>query len=194
LRARIAASAPAITIEVDTRTAPLDQAEQMRSGDLDLSVDWVPAQGERFVQRRLFEDHLIFIARAGHPRASGPMSQEAVRRESFVRIKPRTNHRSAETQRLQDEVDALDVDWALTVSEFLEVPYIVLTTDLLGYISGSMGKRAFATGLLKPIELPVSGTSVPIFLMWHETRRADEGHRWLREVVATTILDSVAEE
>jgi DNA-binding transcriptional LysR family regulator len=29
---------------------------------------------------------------------------------------------------------------------------------------------------------------IPIFLVWHETRRSDEGHRWLRDFVAETVI------
>jgi hypothetical protein len=34
---------------------------------------------------------------------------------------------------------------------------------------------------------------VPILLLWHETRRADDGHRWLRDLVAETIMRVAAE-
>jgi len=34
-----------------------------------------------------------------------------------------------------------------------------------------------------PIELP----AVPIYMIWHESRRNDTAHSWLREVVATEL-------
>jgi DNA-binding transcriptional LysR family regulator len=34
-----------------------------------------------------------------------------------------------------------------------------------------------------PLELP----PVPIYMIWHETRRHDTAHRWLREVVAQKL-------
>jgi DNA-binding transcriptional LysR family regulator len=34
-----------------------------------------------------------------------------------------------------------------------------------------------------PLELP----PVPIYMIWHETRRHDTAHRWLREVVVQEL-------
>ena len=69
------------------------------------------------------------------------------------------------------------------MSELLEIPTVVASTDLLGVFALSMGplmeKRLGLQILPIPLELP----SIPIYLIWHETRRHDTAHRWLREVV-----------
>lgn len=192
LRNAAAPAAPGVLLEFDTRTTPTDLPELMRSGDIDVAVDWIPAQGERFVQRHLFDDGIAFIARAGHPRAAPRMGADALRAETFVRIHRRSGRGSPPIQQLTDAIDALGLDWTLFVSEFLEVPYIVLTTDLIGYIPTSMAHVARKVGLLQVIETPLPAIAAPIFLLWHETRRADEGHRWLRELVAETVVASSA--
>lgn len=187
LRTRIANVAPGVTIRYDTSTIPDDHIERMRTGDIDLSVDWVAAQSERIVQRHLFDDGLVFIARSGHPRVTPEMTHEALRAEGFVRTHPRTGHRSAGMQAMNDAVDALELDWLVAVSEFLEVPYLALTTDLIGYIATSMSQTALQSGLLQAIQMPLPQIAIPIFMLWHETRRSDEGHRWLRDLVAETV-------
>jgi LysR family transcriptional activator for leuABCD operon len=188
LRAAAGAVATGVRLEFDTRTAPSDLFELMRTGELDLAVDWVPAQGERFVCRRLFDDGLVFIARVGHPRATPKMGRDALRAESFARHWPRSGVRSAAVQQLHDALDSLDLDWAISLSEFLEVPYLVLTTDLIGYLPKSMWRQAQPIGFLQILEMPVPQAAIPVFQLWHETRRTDEGHRWLRELVAATVI------
>jgi DNA-binding transcriptional LysR family regulator len=42
-----------------------------------------------------------------------------------------------------------------------------------------MKKRLGLQVLPIPLELP----PMPIYMIWHETRRHDAAHRWLREVV-----------
>ena len=37
--------------------------------------------------------------------------------------------------------------------------------------------------LALPLELPV----LPIYMIWHEARRHDAAHRWLREVVVQEL-------
>jgi LysR family transcriptional activator for leuABCD operon len=188
LRAAAVAVAPGVRLEFDTRTTPSDLFELMRAGELDLAVDWVPAQGERFVSRRLFDDGLVFVARTGHPRATRKMGSDALRAEGFIRHRPRSGARSAAVQQLLDAIDALDLDWVLSLSEFLEVPYLVLTTDLIGYMPMSLWHAAQPSNLLQTIDTPLPSLAIPIFLLWHETRRADEGHLWLRDLVAGTVI------
>jgi DNA-binding transcriptional LysR family regulator len=40
---------------------------------------------------------------------------------------------------------------------------------------------------LQVLPLPLELPSAPIYMIWHETRRHDMAHRWLREVVAEEI-------
>jgi DNA-binding transcriptional LysR family regulator len=75
----------------------------------------------------------------------------------------------------------------LHVSELLEIPTIVASTNLLGNFLSSMGplmeKRLGLQTLAIPLELP----AVPIYAVWHESRRNDAAHRWLRELVAANL-------
>ena len=73
------------------------------------------------------------------------------------------------------------------MSELLEIPTLVASTDLVGIFPASMGplmqQRLGVQVLLLPLESP----SLPIYMTWHETRRHDPAHRWLREVVAQEL-------
>jgi DNA-binding transcriptional LysR family regulator len=40
---------------------------------------------------------------------------------------------------------------------------------------------------LQVIPIPLELPGLPIYMIWHETRRQDAAHRWLREVVATEV-------
>ena len=97
-----------------------------------------------------------------------------------------TPHRRGEIERLPQaisELYKLGLNVAVRVSELLEIPTVVASTDLLGIFPASMGslmeKRLGLRVLAIPLELP----SVPIYMIWHETRRNDTAHRWLRELV-----------
>ena len=82
-----------------------------------------------------------------------------------------------------EDVSRLISHEAVRVSELLEIPTVVASTDLLGIFLSSMGalmkKRLGLQVLPIPLELP----PMPIYMIWHETRRHDAAHRWLREVV-----------
>ena len=73
------------------------------------------------------------------------------------------------------------------VSELLEIPTLVAGTDLLGVFAASMGALMEQRLGLQVLPLPLGSPSVPIYMIWHETRRHDTAHRWLREMVVAEL-------
>ncbi len=181
-------AAPGVVLGFDTRTLPIDTADRMRDGALDVCVDWFPSDDDRFVNRRLFDDGIAFIARRDHPRASPKMGRAAFRREHFVSIQERNVPFPPAVRTARQALVELDVSWELFVSEFLEVPYVVLQTDMLGFVAMSMLRAARDTAGLQLIDAPLPPLPIPIYLLWHETRRSDDGHRWLRDLVADVVV------
>jgi DNA-binding transcriptional LysR family regulator len=49
-----------------------------------------------------------------------------------------------------------------------------------------MEKRLGLRVLPIPLDLP----PLPIYMVWHEKRRNDAAHRWLRELIATKLKPS----
>jgi DNA-binding transcriptional LysR family regulator len=41
---------------------------------------------------------------------------------------------------------------------------------------------------LQILELPVELPALPIYMIWHETRRNDAAHHWLRELVSAELV------
>ena len=192
LREAALIAAPGVVLHFDTRTFPLEPAERMRSGELDVCVDWLPAEDDRFVNRKLFDDGLVFIARRAHPRARPGMDREAFRREQFVEIYRRSAKPPEALRAASEALVELDLNWVLFVREFLEVPYVVLQTDLLGFVPKSMTRPPLDTAGLHIIEELFPALQIPIHLVWHETRRSDDGHRWLRDLVANGVISAAA--
>lgn len=175
------AAAPGLTLRFDTRTLADDAPALMREGLLDLAVDWIPAEDDRFVNRRLFDDGLVIAAREGHPRARPGMGWRELAREEFVRC-----HRRAPERRpraLNGKLWDLMAESRLTVSEYLEVPFVIGRTDYLGVLPRSMAHIAEQQFRMTVIEVPGPPIRIPIWLVWHEARRRDAGHAWLRALV-----------
>ena len=82
---------------------------------------------------------------------------------------------------LRQAIADLDLSVEVHLSEFLEMPFIVMPTDLIGFIPRSVvGPAVTAAGLQVSGDV-VPSLTIPIYLVWHETRRADDGHRGLRD-------------
>ena len=181
LRTAAAAVAPDIVLTFDTVSRPVDLEDNLRDGIVDIAIDWLPVTLNPFVNRKLFDDQVVLLARSDHPSAHLGITIEDLQKAEFV-----TLHRRREIghspQALED-VSRLIINEVVHVSELLEIPTVVASTDLLGIFPSSMAplmeKRLGLQVLPIPLELP----PMPIYMIWHETRRRDAAHRWLREVV-----------
>ncbi len=182
------AAAPGVAVDFNTRTMPIDPTGCMPSGELDLSVDWLPAEGDRFVNRKLFADELVFVARRGHPRVTPDIDAVALRNERFICIHPRTQFGPDYLQDIRRAY--LDLDIAIFVNEALEIPYLVWQTDLIGFVPRSLIRDYGAEVPFQIAPAPIRTKPIPIFLVWHESRRTDSGHAWLRTLVAETVIAS----
>ena len=184
LRAAATTIAPGVDLTFNTTSRPDNLDDQLRDGLVDLAIDWVPIELNPFVNSKLFDDELVFVARIGHPSVIGSVTIEDLRQVEFV-----FPHFRRDIDRLPPplrEFRKLGLREALRVSELLEIPAVVLSSDLLGIFPARMGSlmadRLGLQLLATPFKLPL-----PIYAIWHEARRSDAAHRWLRELVATKI-------
>jgi DNA-binding transcriptional LysR family regulator len=185
LRAAVAAVAPGIVLTFDTVSRPVALEDNLRDGIVDIAIDWLPVALDPFVNKKLFDDHVVLLARSDHPSVNVGITTEDLRAAEFVTLHRRTKIGHA-PQALED-VSKLIVHEVVRVSELLEIPTVVASTDLLGIFLSSMGpfmaKRLGLRVLPLPLELP----PMPIYMIWHENRRHDTAHRWLRAVVVDEL-------
>ena len=185
IAAEAKSAAPGVVLEFNTRTMPADTTGRMRSGDLDLAVDWLPSDSDQFINRKLFVDEIVFIARRGHPRVTSDAAIEALQKERFISIHPRTLYGPQYVREMRQAY--LDLDVAIFVNEALEIPYLVLQTDLIGFVPRSLVRDYVDDVPFQITASPIPVSPIPIFMVWHEARRADAGHEWLRTMTARIV-------
>ena len=181
LRAAVAAAAPSVVLTFDTVSRPLDLEESLRDGIVDVAIDWLPIESDPFINSKLFDDRLVLLARRGHPIVDVDVTIEDLRKAEFV-----TLHHRREVEHAPmaiREFVKLGMREAVHVSELLEIPTVVAGTDLVGVFAASMGSLMVERLGLQVLPIPLELPPVPIYMIWHETRRHDSAHRWLREVV-----------
>jgi LysR family transcriptional activator for leuABCD operon len=185
LRKAVAAVAPGIVLTFDTASRPLDLEENLRDGTVDVAIDWLPIELDPFVNSKLFDDRMVLVARKKHPRVSARVTIEGLRKEQFISLHHR---RSPDTmpQALR-ELHDLQFREAVHVSELLEVPTVVASTDLLGLMPSTMAPLMEARFGLQVLEMPLELPALPIYMIWHETRRHDAAHDWLRQIVVAEL-------
>jgi len=185
LRAAAATTAPGIMLTFDTVSRPVDLEDNLRDGTVDIAVDWLPITLDPFVNRKLFDDRLVIVMRRDHPSITTGLTIEDLRNAEFV-----TLHHRREIEYAPDAIRqfiGLGVHEVVHVSELLEIPAVVASTDLAGIFASSMGPLVEERMGLRVLPIPVELPVVPIYMVWHEARRNDAGHRWLRELVVAEL-------
>jgi DNA-binding transcriptional LysR family regulator len=185
LRTAVTAIAPGVGLTFNTASIPVDLEESLRDGAVDIALDWLQAELDPFVNQKVFDDRLMLVARGGHPSIKAGVTLDDLRKAEFV-----APHRRRETEHLPSALRAfykLGLPEAVRVSELLEIPTVVANTNLLGIFPSSMG-RLMEKGLrLRVLAFPLELPALPIHMIWHEARRHDAAHRWLREVVVQEL-------
>ena len=180
LRGAAATVAPRVVLTFDTVSGPLNLEENLRDGVFDIAVDWLSIELGPFVNKKLFDDRLVLISRRGHPLANEDVTIEDLQRAELV-----APHRRRDAQHLPQALRdfyKLEVPEAVRVSELLEIPTVVAGTDLLGIFPSSMAPLLQKLGL-RILAIPLELPPLPINIIWHETRRNEAAHRWLRDFV-----------
>jgi DNA-binding transcriptional LysR family regulator len=185
LRKAIATVAPGIAITFDTVSRPDNFEQSLRDGIVDVVIDWLPVELDPFVNRKLFDDRMVLVVRRNHPRVRGGVTIDGLRKEEFVGL-----HRRREAEHMPQvlrELHKLQFQEPVRVSELLEMPTVVASTDLLGLMPSSMGPVMEERLGLRVLAIPVELPTLPIYMVWHETRRHDAAHLWLREVIVAEL-------
>ena len=185
LRAAAAAVAPDIALTFDTVSRPVGLEDNLRDGIADIAIDWLPVTLDPFVNTKLFDDRVVLLARRDHPSAHPGITLEDLRKAEFV-----TLHRRREighSPLALEDVSKMIIHEAVRVSELLEIPTVVASSDLLGIFPSSMAPLMAQRLGLQVLPIPLELPPMPIYMIWHETRRHDAAHSWLREVVTAEL-------
>jgi DNA-binding transcriptional LysR family regulator len=176
-----AAAAPGVVPTFDTVTHLIDLEDNLRDGTLDIAIDWLPIELNPFVNQKIFDDRLVLLARRDHPSIKAGITLENMLKAKFV-----AGHRRREIDYLPQairEFYKLGAHEAVRVSELLEIPTVMASIDLVDLFASSMGPLLEQRLGLQVLPIPIELPAVPIYMVLHEARRNDAGHRWLRELV-----------
>ena len=189
LQERLARAAPGIVVAFSTRSRPIELDRGLREGRVDAAVDWIVPTDGRFHEATLFEDAVLAVARHGHPALRRVRSIKELRKASFVILRPRIEGENT-VPGIQEWM-RLRLIRALEVSELLEVFMVAGQSDLFGLVPRSMLTIARENFGLRDLSVGPHTAPVPIKLVWHESREADQGHAFLRRQIGFASRDIV---
>jgi DNA-binding transcriptional LysR family regulator len=163
LRAAVSAAAPGVVLTFDTASRPIDLEDSLRDGVVDLAIDWLPLELDPFINRKLFDDRLVLLARRDHPSVDASVTMAGLRQAELVTLHHR---REIEYEPMAiRELRKLGMRVAVHVSELLEIPTLVASTELVGVFAASMRPLMEQRLGLQVLPLPLELPPVPIYMI-----------------------------
>lgn len=178
LEQRLAASAPGVGLRISPNG--LDDAERLRTGELDLAIGIYGELHPELRTRPLLTDRFVCVVRRGHPATrDGGLSLETWLSMRHVQVAPRGQPGGY--------VDDLLASMGHTRMVARAVPYfhmavgLVAESDYVLTVSERFARMASEWSGLQVFEPPVEMRPFTLSMVWHPRFDNDAGHSWLRE-------------
>ncbi len=177
----ISQRAPGVDLTVRPMGSELPRTA-LSGGGLDIALGVFRDVPAGHVQRALFRDRFVCVAREGHPALENGLDLDTYCELDHVLISASGRGPGVVDLFLEQQGRSRRV--ALRVPHFVVAPMVVARTDMVLTLASRLAcKLAPMLGLQimpPPLELP----TFTIRQLWHERYRHDAGHRFLRALVA----------
>lgn len=171
--------APGVTVRGVTVLERQRLWPDLRDGVIDIAADFIPPRDGRFASERVMQAEAVAIVRKGHPRIRSRLTLTGYLAEEHV-VLSRTNLADMRLEGAEPLL-ALDRKVLLEVPSTLAAALVVGQSDLVGVLGRRLAEVLAPQLGLKVLPLPVKLPLFPAYLVWHRSRDADPGHRWLRK-------------
>ena len=181
LLGRLMSNAPAVDIRT-VSMPPRDLVAAFQKGQVDLAIGYFPdMSGLDILQQRLFSVGFVCVIRAGHPEVHERLTQKQFRNLPHAVVK--TEGRSQEIVEQYLKQHGIRRRELLRSPQFLSIPMVIASTDLVVTVPASIGKLFRQIADLQVLQPPFPIPSIDIKQYWHRYQQSDPGNRWLRGIV-----------
>jgi LysR family transcriptional activator for leuABCD operon len=154
----------------------------LRAARIDLLFDYLAPQTHDLDSVALFEDELVVVVARNHPRIGTTITRSQFLRERHV------VHASLRSPGniafLEGAVGYRALDIALEAREPFEIPIAVAGTDYIAACNRRLAEPWSKLLGLRILPLPFRAVPLHCYLVWHQSRQRDAGHRWVRDRLA----------
>ena len=176
-------------VSIDTVSPSRDELlSGLASGEVDLAVGFLPDLGKQVLEKRLFKERFVYIARQGHPRIAGHLSAAQLRGLPHVVGSPfGTQHAAAVEKVLMGPRVRAVV--AMRVRSFLSIGPIVAGSDLVAAVPSNLAALVAEHVALQLVAPPVRFPGFDVSMAWHRRFNDDPAGAWLRMVFRELFAD-----
>lgn len=188
---RLRVEAPNIRLET-LEAQPKDVKNMLEQGEIDLAVGYLNPIGSDFQQQSLVHEHLVCMARVGHPTIRDRLTVENFlqARHIVYRPKVRTGVSFDEEVERMCAARGIQRNVALTIAYALGVGRLVANSDYIATVPSHLASIYSDYSEIQVFELPFTSFSFHVVQQWHIRMNDDPGHAWIRECMAGLIANA----
>lgn len=187
--AAVRRDAPNVTISLrSVESAPLTGRE-VREGRVDLILAGIAPPAD-FVERALYDEHFVLLARRGHPVFDAPLTPAAFAAMPQALVSPQGIGNRGPIDDVLASLGLARIVY-LSVTRFTSLPALLSQSDLIAAVPSRFALRPDTQAVCDAIELPFTPPRFTMRLAWHQRFETDIAHRWLRELAFDQIQRTV---
>lgn len=179
-------SAPGCTLRTQ-RFPEGGLVEALDGNRVELVIGNLPEADGHVYRQNLFLHDYVVLASLSHPRlTAGALTWADYARESHVVVASGSDRNLVERTLGPRGIERRV---AVTVGNFLSVPWLLRGTDLIATAPERLGQDLAAAAGLRQYALPEPAHPYPLQCAWHPRWHNDPGHRWLRDSIYHLMRD-----
>ncbi len=183
LTQRLQREAPLVNVEMRSIN-PEKALDWLERGELDYRLGWLRNPPPSLRYQALFRDKFVCLARAGHPGIGDKLTLSQYM--SLAHVCVRSSSRSEYWRTLNEAF--LECSRrpriAFMVQDFMVVPRMVATTDLIATVPERFARSVADQHSLRIFKPPLDLSDICISAYWHERTHTLPVHRWFRKMLA----------
>jgi len=160
---------------------------QLRTGEVDLVIDYVPLLSEDYSCETLLEDNLVAVVREGHPAVGSQLTLKQYLELKHVGI---YNDRKLDFAFVDLALKKMGKErsFAVTVESNIAMCMLTMHTDMVATMSLRVANLMAERFNLRLLQLPVPIAPIPMYMIWHKSHEKASAHAWFREQIKQVCL------
>lgn len=177
---RLGREAPGVDIVVRPLTAESERA--LESGAIDLLVAGARSAPAGCYRQKILDDGWVALVREDHPVLHDGLDRERYAALGHVLVAPRGSARGPVDDALEEA--GLTRRIAVRVPQLHLGAFLLIETDFVMTTVAAAGRVVAYHLPLAVLDVPLDLPRVTWMQLWHERSQKDEGHAWLRGILA----------
>ncbi|MEZ8157188.1 LysR family transcriptional regulator [Vibrio splendidus] len=177
-------------ISIEFNMVPNNEEELLQSLSMqqaDLAIDIHYPQVNGYMNQQVLEDKLVLIARKGHPRIDGVVTEEQYYDEKHITFRMRRSRlytadyfakKAIKQRKVSSECDSL-----------MMMCVLVSGSDCVGSTSRSFANQFAERFQLQVLDQPFEVLPVQQYMIWHKRTDLNPAHQWLRNKIQQYMAD-----